>query len=58
MAKRTAVDAVLEEICYELGDCQLPPICVIERYKAKYPKFARAIQEHFDAVEEMICEWG
>lgn len=56
MTKRTAVEVVLDEICYELGDCQLPPICVIDRYKAKYPKFARAIQEHFDTVEEMICE--
>ena len=58
MTKRTAVDAVLDEICEELFPCQLPPFCVIDRYKSKYPKFAKAIQEHFDTVEEMICEWG
>ena len=55
MAKRTAVDVVLDEICDEIYPCQLPPICVIERYKAKFPKFAKAIQKHFDDVEELIC---
>ena len=52
---KPTLSKVLDQIFYEIHPCQLPPVCVIERYKAKYPKCAKAIQDHFDRVEEMIC---
>lgn len=50
----TAVSRLLDLLQEEIAPCVLPPRCVVERYKARYPRFARAIEAHFELVEDVL----